>query len=318
MPDTVTPSAFSPAAQPKAAVKPTSPTVTQTPAPAVVTPTAPPAKSAEAQAYETKLQDERRRADIRLQRQKVALTAETKKEREARDALGPKLSRLAELEKLDAQAKMNPEAFLKAKFGDDWYDHVVKTKLNGGVPTADVLASEIAKVEERVEAKWKAREEELAKTQAAARDQSIAAARRGLQSEAATFWKTAATEFPVLEGLGDAARVASLLAERIEVNYNSTIERDEEGQIVRDGQILTLKQAAEALENQILALSERAVAAPKYAERFKPKVTPNVEQPSRTLSNALTGSTPGQRPPPANSEEKRARATAAYLAARKP
>lgn len=303
-PGAVTPKAVAPAA----------------PAPPAAPPSAPPAKSPEVVAFEKQLADERKVRDVMMAKQKAALEGGMKKEREG---LGQKMNRLGELEKMHAQAKLNPEAFLKGVYGDDWYDRVIAAKLNGGVPTAGVLADEIAKVEERVEAKWKARDEEAKQAADAQRQQSQANARRELQSEAAQFWKASATDFPVLEGLGDAGRVSALLAERIESHYHSTVERDEAGQLVRNGQILSMKQAAEALETQILGLAEKAVAAPKYADRFKPKVAvapavrPHAEQPRRTLSNDLTGSTPA-RSAPANESEKRARAIAAFESIRKP
>ncbi len=295
--------------------KPAAPAVP--PAAAAPAPSAPPPKPPD-----EKVADERRVREVMLARQKAQLEGAAKKEREG---FGQKLTRLGELEKERAQAKLNPEAFLKSVYGDGWHEHLMAVKLNGGVPTADVLADEIARVEERVEAKWKARDEEARKAAESQRVQSVEGARRQLHSEATQFWKTAANDFPVLEGLGDAGRVSALLAERIESHYNSTVERNEAGQLLRDGQVLSMKEAAAALEDQILGLAEKAVAAPKYAERFKPKVVapvapavrPHAEQPRRTLSNDLTGSTPA-RSAPANDSERRARAIAAYEATRKP
>ncbi len=283
-------------------------------------PSAPPAsKSPEVAALETKLADERRIRDVMLQKQKGVLSAEAKKER---DGFGAKLTRLGELEKMHAQAKLNPEAFLKGVYGEGWYDAVVSAKLNNGVPTADVLASEIAKVEEKFEAKFKAREEELAKQtaaqSAAQREAELNQARRQLTAEAAQVWKAKADEYPLVAGLGTPEAIAAELARRAEAHYNRTTKKDETGSILVDGEVPSLQKLAESWEGELVALAERAAAHAKYAGKFALKsaapVSPNVvQQPRRTLSNDLTGRTPA-RSAPANDSEKRERAIAAFEA----
>ncbi len=271
------------------------------------------------------------RRDIeKKERQHVVERRKFSAEREAeKKTWGEKLSRLDSLEKAHAQAKMNPEAFLKSVYGDAWYDTVVSAKLNNGVPTADVLASEIAKVEEKLEQKLAAKEAEREKQASEHRAQAAQHARRQLHAEAGQFWEQSGKDFPVVETLGDARQVADILAKRIEATYHRTTQRDEQGNVVRDGQIISLKQAAEALENELISIAEKAVGHEKYREKFKGPLTPapgsggngtpklqrTENQQRRTLSNDLTGSTPG-RTPPATDEERRERALAAINAAR--
>ncbi len=291
-------------------------TVTPTPVPTAA-PSAPPV---DVETIKRQLADERRMRDVMLVRQKAQLEGAAKKEREG---LGSKMTRLAELEKERAQAKLNPEAFLKSVYGEnEWYDTVISAKLNNGVPNANVLADEIARVEERVEAKWKARDEKAAADAAERSKSELAGARRQVVAEATVMWKATGADYPLISEGRAPEDIAKQLQERMENHYFKTIQRDEEGRVLIDGQMLPLQKVAELWEGELVALAEVAAKHPKYAAKFQPqavKVAPqNVEsQPRRTLSNDLTGRTPA-RSAPANDFEKRARAIAAYEGVRKP
>lgn len=292
-------------------------TQTQAPVPAP-TPVAP-QKSAELLAAEKNLSDERRIREVMLAKQKAHLEGAAKKEREG---LGSKMSRLTELEKMHAQAKLNPEAFLKGVYGDDWYDRVVQTKLNGGVPTADVLASEVARLEEKFEARLKSRDEELAKSQVESSRAAVEQSRREQVSLAGEFWTSSEAEYPLVAGLGTAEQIAPELARRRESHYDSTSKRDENGRLIAHGQVIPLQKVAELWEAQLVQLAERAAGHQKYADKFAPKSVVAApkhvdQQQRRTLTNDLTGSTPA-RSAPATDIERRQRAIAAYEAKSKP
>jgi hypothetical protein len=189
----------------------------------------------------------------------------------------------------------------------------VSARLNNGAPTAGAVKTEIDKLRDEFEARLKAKDEDLEKKTAAQQQQSVEQARRQVQAEAAGFWESTGKEFPLLEGLGTPAQIAAELARRVEAAYHATTKRDESGRILVGGEILPLQKVAELWEGELVAVAEKAAASEKYAGRFKPK---DVGQPQgRTLSNDLTGTTPGQRQPPASDEERRARAVSAYLAA---
>jgi hypothetical protein len=274
-----------------------------------------PQKSPEVVAIEKQLSDERRIREVMLAKQKAHLEGAAKKEREG---LGSKMSRLTELEKMHAQAKLNPEAFLKGVYGDDWYDRVVQTKLNGGVPTADVLASEVSRLEEKFEAKLKARDEEHAKSQQESTRAAVEQSRREQVSLAGEFWTSASKDFPMVDSLGTADQVAAEIARRREAHYDATSKRDEEGRLIAHGQVLGLQKVAELWEAQLVGLAERAAGHEKYAGKFvkQPAVAAPKhvdQQQRRTLTNDLTGSTPA-RSAPANDIERRQRAIAAYEA----
>lgn len=318
MPEVVSqsgPGAVQPGAQPKP-VTPTPP----------VPPPATPAENPELTKLRQQATHAKRLAEAQVNAAKRAAAAKEKSLSEKMSELEKRAARAAELEKRDSQAKINKTEYAKSIWGENWYEELLQEKINGGAPTAAVVAAEISKLEERIEAKFKARLEEDEKTTSANHQQAVASAKRQLNNDASAFWKESGKEYPVLEGLGDAARVAALLAERIEQRYFSSIERDEQGQMVRDGRMMSMKEAAEDIENQIISLSEKAVGHEKYASRlqskFKSNTVPNAAQQSdaqqtrRTLSNDLTGSTPGRRPP-ATESERRERAIAAFEAARK-
>lgn len=294
----------------KAAVSTTAP-----PAPATTTATPPP-ESAELKAERQKLADERRAIQVKMVRQKNAHAEEMK----AKDKTwGEKLSKLSEYEKWEQQAKLNPAA-LERLYGEKWYDKIVEAKVSGA-PPADMIASEIAKVREELEAKFSARDEARTKSEAAARQSQDAQVRRELHAEGMQFVKTSGADFPALGDLGPPDRVAALLTQRMEQKYNSTVEKDESGAIVTHGQVMTMREAAEELETEILAITEKAVKHAKYASRFTPSKSPAaviggpvLQQPSqqrRTLSNELTAST-SRRTPPANENDRRERAIAAF------
>ncbi len=317
-PDIVTPSAFSPAAAKAAApVAKVSPATAQSASTAAPSAAPAPAKveapvdSHEVQKLKSDLAWSKRQADLIASRQK----AQFQKEREG---LSSKLSRLSELEKREAQAKINKSGYLESLYGKDWYDQIIQEKLNGGAPTADVVKSEMDKLREEFEATRKADRDEMTKREAARHEQEMVAARRQAVGEVARFWSEKSDDYPLVEGQGTPAQIASVIAAEIEKRWRESIQRDDDGRIVVDGVAPSVQTIANEWETNLSKPYE------KYAEKLKKSAAPVVppstsaaQQPRRTLSNDLTGTTPGQRLPPANNEEKRARAEAAYLAARK-
>jgi hypothetical protein len=294
-------------------------TVAPTPkaAPVVAAPVsaAAPMKSPEVMAIEKQLADERRVREVMLAKQKAHLEGTAKKEREG---LGPKLARLAEFEKDEQRAKLDPTGYLEKKYGKDWYEVVLAAKLNGGAPTADTVAVKLAEMEEKFESKLKTRDEE-ARAAAAERQKAIdTQTRREHDAKAGAFFSSVAAEYPSIAGLGTAEEVGKELSRRREVHYEATTKRDESGALIAHGEMLPLQKICELWEGSIVKMAERVAAHAKYAEKFAPKsavVAPkDVGQPQRrTLSNDLTGSTPA-RSAPANDIERRERANAAYEA----
>jgi hypothetical protein len=285
--------------------------------------TAPPA-APEAGAELAKLEQARRAIEIKerqhvVERRKFAEERETQKK-----TLGEKLSRLDALEKREREAQINPEGYLKGVYGEKWFDRIMEAKTNGGVPSAEVLAHEIAKAKEEIRKELTDRDEKSKRSSVEAQRQAEAAARQQLHAEMGDFLKANGKEYPVFKRLGADEHVARLLADRIESEYNRTSRRDEtSGKLLAPGKILTTKEAADLLESDILGLAEEAAAHEKYQSKLREKLQPPKPPPPapggspqqrRTLSNDLTGSTPSGSAPAATDAEKREKALAARAA----
>jgi hypothetical protein len=249
---------------------------------------------------------------------------------------GERLSKLSELEKREQSARLNPTAFAQSVWGENWHEVLTEAKVHG-VPPADLIAAELAKVREEFEAKLSARETDAQRRAEQAQQQQLEQARAGMREEAASWLAANAKEYPVLERLGPAQSVAKKIAERIEHEYHRS-RRDESGAIVRPGRILTSQEAADLIERDLLAIAEAAAAAPKYRDRLAPKLAPlpsqppsssvqgaqsqqsdkqqsnqSRQQPRETLNNNIGARTAGQAQ--LTPAERRARAEAAIEAA---
>lgn len=309
MADIVTPSQF----QPQRAAAPTTS--------AAAAPAAQPPKAADPIAEAKALRDEAQTKLDAAEKRARTHAVEQRKFAMEKSGLGAKLSRLAEVEKtlaerdrLDAQAKLNKSAFLKAKFGDDWYEQVTQERLNGGAPTAETVALAIEQAQEKLRKELADQAEGARKASEQAATKQLDDARASLQQEATTFLETSAKEYPIFDGIAPTA-VAQAIAQHIEGEFNRT------------GKVLTTKEAADALEAHEVSRAERLAGLDKYRERLTAKLKPALTVPAgqgvpesgsrssgssrRTLSNDLTASTPGQKRQPRNDEERRAAAFAA-------
>lgn len=254
-----------------------------------------------------------------------------------RKTTGERLSKLSELEKREQQARLNPPEFLKGIYGDNWHEIVNESKING-VPPAQLLQAEMDKMREEFEAKLRARDEEGTKSLQAQQQQALEQARYNIRLAADEFYSTSAAEYPILERIGDKAAVAAKLAQRIEKEFRSSIQYDEAGNLVKQGKVMTAREAADVIEGEMLADAEHAFHAQKYKSRFAPKA-PDLtaekkseslklkqqptsqqqssgQQPRKSLSNEITGSTKDDAPTRLTPDERRRRALAAYAAER--
>lgn len=306
------------------ASKPATPAAAPAAAPPAAAPPADPI--AEAKRY----RDEAQAKLDAVEKKTRVQAAEIRKFTDEKRGLGAKLSeyeqlkkQVAEYARLDGQAKLNKAAFLEAKFGKDWYDQIVTERMNGGAPTADTVALEVAKVEERFKAELAERDRKAEEARAESKRAQDAADLRAYHDEAAAYAKDAVKEFPILERLGDAKVVGAALVRRAQTVYAQTAKRDDSGAIVETGRLMTFKEAAEALEEQLISIAEGATSHDKYRPRLTGGAKPanpagtggpqlrSTEVERRTLSNGLTASTPGQKRPSRSDDERRAAAFAA-------
>lgn len=225
--------------------------------------------------------------------------SEEKRALEAKAAEADK--KLAEIDRQEKLAKLNPIAYLQGKYGDKWYDIVTEAKLNG-IPPADLIAAEVEKLrtdfETKLSEKDKAAETAKAEAEKAARTQRVEAARAQLLTETTEFLKASGKEYPALEVLGDESAVSKQLAQAIESEFNNTHKLDNDGRVVSNGRVLTAKEAAEKLEAQLVEVAVKVAAHEKYKGKFQPapsiggpKLQRTETQQRRTLSNELSGKT---------------------------
>jgi hypothetical protein len=294
-----------------------------------VKPATPPAGEDWAQKY--------RRLEAETQKKVKEQIVERRKWDADRKATGERLSKLGELEKREQQAKLNPTAYLKSLYGDDWHQVVTDAKING-VPPAQLVEDALSKMREEFEAKLKARDDEGSKSLRAQQEQALEQARASIRLEAEDFYEALGKDYPILERLGDKAAVARAIAQRIESEFHASAKRNEGGAVIRQGKVMTSKEAAEAIEGEMLAVAEAALKAEKYKARFAPKPPDlsttkqaatvsstqqqsrqqqsNGQQPRKSLSNDITGSTKDETAHRLTPQERRQAALDAYNAER--
>ena len=255
--------------------------------------------------------------------------AETRKFADEKKGIGAKLSEYDAMKKREGQAKLNKAAYLEQLYGKDWYDQIIQERLNGGAPTADTVALEVEKVREEFAKKFEEHKSEQTKAQQAQHQQQIQAELRAFNNQATEFAKANAKDYPIFERLGGEGQVGLALVQRIRAEHDRTIQRDESGAVTSPGKVLTLKEAADAIEADLIAIAETAFGHEKYKPKLTEKMKPapivsavtggpqlrRTEVERRTLSNDLTATTPG-RQPARTDDERRERAIAAYATAR--
>lgn len=211
--------------------------------------------------------------------------------------------------------KLNPEQFLKGELGDDYYDKLTNMRLSGGALPAPVLEAELKALNEKWEARFgeefQKRDEAAKTSQQQEAQRRLEGTRRQLQAEAGEYVKANFANHGALQALGDEAGLARMLAQRIEAEYGKSERRDESGELLVPGKVLSAKEAADLVEGEILALVEKVTATEAWKSLSKSSSSGEQVQQRRTLNNSVTGRTPG-REPPMSDEERRERAIQAF------
>ena len=122
---------------------------------------------------------------------------------------------------------------------------------------------------------------------------------------------------------GSPAQIGRMLLQHARAEWDASVQYDARGNLVAPGKVLSPKDAAEALERRereyVSKLQARLTPAPVGGAIGGPRLSQQQPQQSqqqrRTLSNSITASTPGAKP---GLQDRRARAIAAFNAARKP
>ena len=292
------------------------PAVAVTPAPVVAAPP-PPDPEAKYKALETDFQRKSREA-ITERRKGETLAKET----------GALKAELAAMKKRDEGARLNPIEHAKALWGENWHAQLNEMVANGGAPPAQLIQAEMAKLREENDARWKARDDDEVKARETAKSEGVEQARRSIFAESAAFYRATGKEFPILAELDSEAAVARTIAQRIESEFHRTTELDGDGNVLRDGTVLSPADAAELIEAEVLKWARVAGSHEKYKAKLTPAAAPVTVPPSkqqqgqqqqsqvrRSLNNHITGST-SPVTPPMSAKERRERVLAAYEANR--
>jgi hypothetical protein len=304
-----------PEASPAAAVTPTpsshpnAPNGTPPPATGAATQTKPPEAESDIAAKYKALETEHQKK-VREQ------IVERRKWEADRKATGEKLTKLEQLEKREANARLNPTAFLKDLYGENWHEVVTEAKVNGVAPAA-LVQQEIQALRDELAAKDKAREDEGSKAQVAQQEQAQQQARQTIFAESAAWYREKGSEYPLLAKLGAEPAIARIMSQRIEAEFHKT------------GKVLKTSEVADLIEGEVLEWAQEAGKHEKYKPKLQPgststtvassKQQQGTQQPAaarRSISNNITGSTSPAIPLKESAKEKRARIEAAYEAAR--
>lgn len=311
-------------------VKPQTPTAPTTPPPASATPP-PDATAAELKQWQERAKKAESERDL-AKREEVVNRRKWDSEKKT---FGEKLKEADEYSQLKKHAGVNPAAVAKKLWGDQWYEKLTAINVNGGAPTADSIAFELEQREQKLRQEFADKEAEREKAAQAREQQALDARLRAFNAQAVEYAKDAVKEFEALEQLGTPESIGAALVAHVRHVHDSTIQRDPDtGAVVKPGRVVTLKEAAEAIENHLLGLAEKVAEKPKYQEKLRAKLTPaktpastspvvkssqassqgsqSLSQPRRTLGNDLTGSTPPAPSKYRTEEQRTADALAAY------
>lgn len=252
----------------------------------------------------------------RLAQERMKFAAERRRENEERAKANAEIAKAkaeAEAYRKEREDRFrNPAKYLKADYGEDWYDKLSKVQLDG-VPPAGLIASE---VDEKFGALKKELEDykaQVAKERETERAQTAQREKEAYEAQAISYIRGAAEKFPLVHAFGLTDNITAV----IQAHFDSTTRENEAGELV-PGEVLTFEEAAKRMEAHLtekLAAAEKLRAPkappPQSAGNGKPP-----EAPRRTLSTQLTGSSPPTPPVRVETEaERRRRALAAGEAA---
>lgn len=251
--------------------------------------------------------------------------------------LSPKAQKGDEYEKLIRRAKLDPLSVVHGIWGEKGWDILTGAKIGDTAP-ANIIQAEMDRMRDEVRSEFSTRDATAKAQQEAAEKASVQNAFDGHKLEMARFFAASKAEYPALEERfgGNPRAVGDAIHAHIVNAFNTA-----HAAATRDGNqanvtAMTPRQAADALEEVEAGFAQRLAKHEKYAPKFREALTPKpmsntmggpklqpsqssqgqsqsnqLPQTRRTLSNDITGSTPG-RQPPANLEERRRRAIERY------
>jgi hypothetical protein len=261
---------------------------------AAATPAEPPKVDEPKPAADEKEAKEARLAAAKLREARKAEQGALNKLREAKNIQARLKQQYAEIEALkqaQAEAKINPDAYLRKLYGDDWYDQLTQYRLQGGTPP---VAMAMQAVEQKLEAKLQELGKQVTDTRAqfdARQDADDERTEQAFNIQAADYVKTNADKYEFTNLYGQQDQVPAL----IKLEWQKAVAKYEEalaaGETPEEPKLMSIVDAADRVEKYYEDLVAKSAATKKWQAKQAAVATPAGPGP-RTLTNDMTASTP--------------------------
>lgn len=309
------------------------PVQTEAPKPGTETKTAAPPKPAETKTETPPIQDsmaqrfaqlaQRERALVAEQRRKASDLASREAALKAREeAIAAKASRADEYEKSQQAALADPGQYLRKLYGENWYDRLTQYRLEGEkTPPPDLAVEDIRKsTAAEIERIRKENEERFGKIEAERKAAMEAEKARLVEAQRSVIEKFKADTVDFVRAnaekyeLTNGAEAYGLVYQVVQETFDATSERDEDGNVLKPGRILSIEEASDAVEKYLEEQLEKLTATKKWTARKAPApASETASEATKTLTNALGGTASG--PSDESKMDRYQRAAAAMAAA---
>ncbi len=225
----------------------------------------------------------------------------TRKEKEIRQREQAIVAKLAEAEKrekewserskqeseLDSLMRDNPLKALREKYGYD-FEKLAEMQLNDENPTMDMKLDRRAKeVESKALSEIEALKKQINEEREAAKAAQYEAITKQFKVEISTEVKSNPDAYELIL----ANEAESEVFDLIEAWYNQTTEKDENGMVVKQGEIMSVQDAAKHVEEHFENEAKRILKLKKFSKQTSQE-EPEKKAAAPTLSNDLVSESP--------------------------
>lgn len=228
-----------------------------------------------------------------------------------------KLKAMEEWEQYHAERRRNPAKYLEKEYGADWYDKLTSVKLNG-VPTPDLVASEMDERFKSYESKLKTQEETLNKRLEDMQRQEAEKATQAFFAEVVSDVRRNISKYPHIELFQEDGSVWQSLTGEIDAHFRKNAQAIHAGEM----EMLTPDEAASIVDKRIEGLAKKfEEARAKRAggtgatphEQQRSDLSQRSDPPRRSLSTNMSAASSGaELVPPKDDKERLERAKAAW------
>lgn len=259
--------------------------------------------------------------DLETQTKRIAQHQRKLAEKEAalektRAETETKAKEYEEWQQYRANLKRNPIAFLKKEFGENYYDTLTRVHLDG-VPTADLVASEMDGRFSEYEKKLQAKEAEYNKRFEELNQRDTERLRAEYFQGVIGEVKKDISKYQHLEAFADDESVWGSVAREIDKHFVE----NQRAILAGDMEMLTPHEAATRVDKQLEPIFNRVLTAAQKRQSATGQPPERQQAPAppvrRSLSTDMTASSGAEWTPPKNDDERHKRAMAAFENARR-